>query len=35
MGYFLHVNNDKALSFLTLFGRKPGACCQRQFRWQL
>ena len=34
MGYLLHVNNDKTLSFLDLFGRKPGTCCQRQFRRQ-
>ena len=30
MSYLLHVNNDKTLSFLDLFRRKPGACCQRQ-----
>lgn len=32
MGYLLHVNNDKALSFLDLLGRKPCTYCQRQFR---
>jgi hypothetical protein len=30
MNYLIHVNYDKTFSFLDLFGRKPGARCQRQ-----